>query len=49
MLVSRLQRELTSLIGKVAGASEYDLRRPLVVSGSNVLGIVQHTSAVVLG
>lgn len=48
-LVSRVQGELESLIGKAEGLGEYDVRRPLVRTGSNILGIVQHTSAVVLG
>ena len=48
-LVARVERELGSLIGKAEGVSEYDARRPLVPSGTNLLGLVQHTSAVTLG
>ncbi len=48
-LVRRVQRELESMVSKAEGISEYDARRPLVPSGSNILGILQHTSAVVLG
>lgn len=48
-LVDRVQRELSSLVDKTEGLSEYDARRPLVGSGTSLLGLLQHTSAVVLG
>ncbi|GAA3097289.1 hypothetical protein JOF29_006012 [Kribbella aluminosa] len=31
-----------SLLGKVEGLSEYDVRRPLTHTGTNLLGLVKH-------
>ena len=31
-----------SLVGKVDGLSEYDVRRPLTKTGTNLLGLVKH-------
>ncbi|GAA1611202.1 MULTISPECIES: DinB family protein [Kribbella] len=31
-----------SLVGKVEGLSEYDVRRPLTHTGTNVLGLIKH-------
>jgi len=33
-----------SLVAKLAGLSEYDVRRPLTATGTNLLGIVKHLS-----
>ena len=48
-----LHRYLTvgreALVWKLDGLSEYDVRRPLVPSGSNLLGIVKHVAAVGVG
>lgn len=45
-----LQDARESLLWKVgAGASEYDVRRPLVRTGSNLLGIVKHVAGVEIG
>jgi hypothetical protein len=45
-----LQDARDALLWKVgAGASEYDVRRPLVRTGSNLLGIVKHLSGVEIG
>lgn len=35
-LVTRVQGELESLIGKAEGLAEHDVRRPLVRTGSNI-------------
>ncbi|MET9002689.1 DinB family protein [Amycolatopsis sp. NPDC004169] len=32
------------LVGKLDGPSEYDIRRPLTASGTNLLGLVKHLS-----
>src|SRR4051812_13112226 len=37
-----LQRARDSLLGKLDGLSEYDVRRPLVPTGTNLLGLVKH-------
>jgi hypothetical protein len=42
-------RQFDDLLSKIEGLSEYDGRRPLTPTGTNLLGLVQHTGAVVLG
>jgi len=37
-----LQWARTSLLGKLDGLSEYDVRRPLTRTGTNLLGLVKH-------
>ena len=44
-----LQDARDSLLWKLEGASEYDVRRPLVRTGSNLLGIVKHVAGVEIG
>lgn len=44
-----LQQAREALLWKLDGASEYDIRRPLVPSGSNLLGIVKHVASVEAG
>lgn len=48
-----LQRYLSvqrdALLGKLDGLSEYDVRRPMVPTGTNLLGIVKHVAYVQLG
>ena len=48
-----LQRYLTKqradLLAKLDGLDEYDARRPLVASGTNLLGLVKHVASVQLG
>ena len=39
---SRLQDGRATMLSKVRGLSEYDLRRPLTPSGTNLLGLVKH-------
>lgn len=43
----RVGRE--SLLGKLDGLSEYDIRRPVVPTGTNLLGLVKHVSSVQVG
>ncbi len=42
-------RSFDDLVGKIEGLDEYDARRPLSPTGTNLLGLVQHCGAVVLG
>ncbi|HEX6419923.1 MAG TPA: DinB family protein [Acidimicrobiales bacterium] len=44
-----LQSARESLAWKLDGLSEYDVRRPLVPSGTNLLGLVKHVASVELG
>jgi Protein of unknown function (DUF664) len=44
-----LQDARDALLWKLEGLSEYDVRRPLVPSGTNLLGLVKHVTAVELG
>ncbi|BBH71695.1 hypothetical protein ACTI_83800 [Actinoplanes sp. OR16] len=44
-----LQEGRTALVWKLEGLSEYDLRRPLVDSGTNLLGLVKHAAGVESG
>ena len=38
-----LQSGRAVLLWKLDGLSEYDVRRPLTPTGTNLLGLVQHT------
>jgi hypothetical protein len=44
-----LQEGRAALLWKLDGLSEYDVRRPLVDSGTNLLGLVKHLAGVELG
>jgi uncharacterized damage-inducible protein DinB len=44
-----LQDARDALLWKLEGLSEHDVRRPLVPSGTNLLGLVKHVTAVELG
>jgi len=44
-----LQEAREALIWKLDGASEYDVRRPVTPTGTNLLGIVKHVASVELG
>ncbi|MFB8227409.1 DinB family protein [Cellulosimicrobium sp. NPDC055967] len=44
-----LSRERDALLAKAEGLSEYDVRRPLTRTGTNVLGLVKHVGSVQLG
>ncbi|MEU9091599.1 DinB family protein [Streptomyces sp. NPDC048428] len=45
-LHGRLRRDREALLWKLEGLSEYDARRPLTVTGSNLLGLVKHVATV---
>ena len=44
-----LQDAREALLWKLDGLSEYDIRRPLVPTGTNLLGLVKHQAGVELG
>jgi hypothetical protein len=39
-----LQRGRDALLWKLDGLGEYDIRRPLVPTGTNLLGLVKHVA-----
>lgn len=45
-LYGRLRRDRKALLWKLDGLSEYDSRRPLTVTGTNLLGLVKHVANV---
>jgi uncharacterized damage-inducible protein DinB len=44
-----LQRGREALLWKLDGLSDYDIRRPLVPTGTNLLGLVKHVSGIEAG
>ena len=44
-----LQIARDALLWKLDGLSDYDVRRPLTPTGTNLLGLVKHTASVELG
>jgi Protein of unknown function (DUF664) len=44
-----LQDARDSLVSSLEGLSEYDVRRPMTPSGTNLLGLVKHLAGVELG
>ena len=48
-LVRYLQAARDSMVWKLEGLSEYDVRRPITPTGTNLLGLVQHLASVELG
>src|SRR6478672_6036685 len=48
-LRTHLQRARDALLWKLDGLSEYDVRRPLVPTGTNLLGLVKHVASVEAG
>ena len=44
-----LREAREALLGKLDGLSEYDIRRPLVPTGTNLLGLVKHVASVTAG
>ena len=44
-----LQDAREALLWKLDGLSEYDIRRPMVPTGTNLLGLVKHVASVELG
>ncbi len=41
-----LRRQCEGLVGKLDGLDEYDVRRPLTGTGTNLLGLVKHVASV---
>src|SRR5665213_3792971 len=48
-LIRYLQQGREVLLWKLDGVSEYDSRRPMVPTGTNLLGIVKHVATVESG
>lgn len=44
-----LQLARDALLWKLDGLSEYDIRRPMTATGTNLLGLVKHTASIELG
>jgi len=44
-----LQESREAVVGSLDGLSEYDVRRPQVPSGTNLLGLVKHLTGIELG
>jgi len=49
VLHAYLRAARAALISKLDGLSEYDIRRPLVPTGTNLLGLVKHVAGVETG
>lgn len=49
VLHTYLRTRRDDLLGKLDGLSEYDARRPLTPTGTNLLGLVKHVASVELG
>ena len=49
VLLRYLQSARGALVWKLEGLSDYDVRRPLVPSGTNLLGLVKHVASVEAG
>ena len=45
-LHGRLRRDRKALLWKLDGLSDYDARRPLTATGTNLLGLVKHVAAI---
>lgn len=45
-LHARLRRDREALLWKLDGLSEYDARRPLTATGTNLLGLVKHVATI---
>src|SRR3984893_9561880 len=44
-----LQAGREALLWKLTGLSEYDVRRPMTPTGTNLLGLIKHVASVELG
>jgi len=44
-----LQKSRDDVVGSLEGLPEYDVRRPMVPSGTNLLGLVKHLVGIELG
>ena len=49
ILHSYMRTRRADLLGKLDGLSEYDARRPMTPTGTNLLGLVKHVASVELG
>jgi hypothetical protein len=49
MLRRHLQQGRDGIVAALAGLSEYDVRRPMTASGTNLLGLVKHLAGVEFG
>ncbi|MFE2944277.1 DinB family protein [Streptomyces sp. NPDC059255] len=48
-LLRYLQESRDALLWKLEGLSEYDIRRPMTPTGTNLLGLVKHVASVEMG
>jgi hypothetical protein len=48
-LLGYLRVRRGDLLAKLDGLGEYDIRRPMTPSGTNLLGLVKHVASVELG
>lgn len=48
-LLRYLQADRDAVLWKLDGLSEYDIRRPMVPTGTNLLGLIKHLAGVELG
>lgn len=48
-LIDYLQHNRDALVWKLDGLTEYDVRRPLTPTGTNLLGLVKHLASIELG
>ena len=48
-LIEYLQSARDAIVWKVDGLSDYDARRPMTPTGTNLLGLVKHLASVELG
>ncbi len=48
-LLRYLQEGRDAMLWKLEGLGEYDVRRPLVPTGTNLLGLVKHLAGIELG
>ncbi|MFI7217946.1 mycothiol transferase [Micromonospora maritima] len=48
-LYRHLRQAREAPLGKLDGLSEYDVRRPLVPTGANLLGLFKHAASVTTG
>lgn len=48
-LLRHLRALRTSMLGKLDGLGEYEIRRPMTPTGTNLLGLVKHVASVELG
>ncbi|MBD8078840.1 DinB family protein [Cellulosimicrobium arenosum] len=49
ILLRYLDRERAALLAKADGLGEYDVRRPLTGTGTNLLGLLKHVASVQIG